>query len=108
MIAFLQGDQQQFTIAFNRYRTKLCRLATRLLNDRPAAEDMVSDSFLALWQQHAVIKNEEHIKAFLFRALRNACINHRQAQLVRQKAHREINAITITVAADPHRLLVPA
>ncbi len=69
---------------------------------------MVADSFLALWQQHAVIKSEAHLTAFLYRALRNACTNHRKAQLVRQKAHRQISATAGTLAADPHRLLVGA
>lgn len=108
MDAFRQGEKQQFTIVFNRYHAQLCRFAARFLHDRPAAEDMVTDSFMALWQQHAVIKSEDHLQAFLYLGVRNACINHRRALQVRQKAHREIGYWNNGKAVDPHQLLVGA
>jgi RNA polymerase sigma-70 factor (ECF subfamily) len=54
----------------------LCHFADGLLNDVPAAEDIVTEVFVVLWRKHGDFKTLQNIKAFLYISTRNACINY--------------------------------
>ena len=61
---------------FESYNRLLFTCAIQLVKDKEQAEDIVSEAFTKLWQRHDVFHSEEHIKAFLFVATRNACLNY--------------------------------
>ena len=78
---FRSGDHKALDSLFRCFYKPLCLFADRLLKDKPAAEDIVIDSFIKLWQRHADFENIQNIKAFLYISTRNACINTlKQAQ----------------------------
>jgi RNA polymerase sigma-70 factor (family 1) len=54
----------------------LCLFAERLLNDRAAAEDIVGESFIKLWNKRGDFKTTQNIKAFMYITVRNACLNY--------------------------------
>jgi len=74
--AFNQGSSSAFGIIFENYNKILFSCAMQLVKDKEQAEDIVSEAFTKLWQRHEVFQNEDHIKAFLFVATRNACLNY--------------------------------
>jgi len=45
------GDNLAFTAIYNRYWDKLYYIAYKLLKDTDAAEEIVQDVFLMLWQK---------------------------------------------------------
>ncbi len=57
---------------FRTYYRPLCLYALHYLGDTDAAEDVVQESFTALWQQEKAIQS---VKAWLYAAVRNRCID---------------------------------
>jgi len=76
LAAFNQGSSSAFRIIFENYNKILFTCAMQLVKDKEQAEDIVSEAFTKLWQRHEVFQTEEHMKAFLFVATRNACLNY--------------------------------
>jgi RNA polymerase sigma-70 factor (ECF subfamily) len=65
-----------FDLLFKKFYPALVFFARRLTQDKPAAEDIVSDVFCKLCQQQLSFESEESAKAFLYISTRNACINY--------------------------------
>ena len=76
LTAFNQGNSNAFRFIFESYNKILFTCAMQLVKDKEQAEDIVSEAFTKLWQRHDVFQTEEHIKAFLFVATRNASLNY--------------------------------
>jgi RNA polymerase sigma-70 factor (ECF subfamily) len=76
LTAFNQGNSSAFRVIFENYNRHLFTCAVQLVKDKEQAEDIVSEAFAKLWQRHETFNNEDHVKAFLFVATRNACLNH--------------------------------
>lgn len=76
LTAFNQGNNSAFRVIFENYNRLLFTCAVQLVKDKEQAEDIVSETFAKLWQRHETFNNEDHVKAFLFVATRNACLNH--------------------------------
>ena len=53
----------------------MCAYANLFLNDRDAAEDMVQEVFFNLWKNRAAVTFDRSVKSYLFRAVRNRCLN---------------------------------
>jgi RNA polymerase sigma-70 factor (ECF subfamily) len=71
-----QGDQAALTFFFKKHHKSLCYLATKLVQDTAQAEDIVADCFIKLWERRERFADAEKIKAFLFIACRNNCLNY--------------------------------
>jgi RNA polymerase sigma-70 factor (family 1) len=76
LTAFNQGNSSAFRVIFENYNRLLFTCAVQLVKEKEQAEDIVSEAFAKLWQRHETFNNEDHVKAFLFVATRNACLNH--------------------------------
>lgn len=77
---------------FKRFFRPLCLYADRLTGDLPAAEDIVSESFIKAFARRSEFLGTGNFKAFLYVATRNACINYqkankKQSSLVEQLAY---------------------
>ena len=83
---FLQGEEMTaytFDQAFRKFYPVLVLFARKLVRDKPAAEDIVTDVFCKLWQRQPRFPSQQSIKSFLYISTRNACINH-----LRRKAYQ--------------------
>lgn len=68
------NDVADYSNLFNRYYAGLCGFAEKIIGDN-YAEDIVGDVFLKLWEGKYVFGSEVHLKAFLYRAVKNGCLN---------------------------------
>lgn len=75
MASLKAGNSQVMITFFDLYYAPLCFFAYRLIRNRPAAEDIVEDSFMKLWKKHTDFESVQNIKAFLYITTRNACLN---------------------------------
>lgn len=73
--AFKKGDSRAFQVIFKQFYGPLCLFADRMLRDRPAAEDIVGETLVKLWNRHTDFENIQNVKAFLYITTRNACLN---------------------------------
>ncbi|MBO9200973.1 MULTISPECIES: RNA polymerase sigma-70 factor [Niastella] len=76
LAAFNQGNNDAFRTIFESYNKILFSSTMQLVKDKEQAEDIVSEAFTKLWQRHENFQTEDHIKAFLFVATRNASLNY--------------------------------
>ena len=64
-----------FEHLFKAHYSALCSYANMFLNDLDAAEDVVQEVFFKFWQNYSETEIRTSVKSYLFRAVRNACLN---------------------------------
>lgn len=72
---FKKGDQIAFKQVFTTYYPKLLFFATRLTDSQEDAKDIAMTAFNKLFSLCANFETEVNIKAFLYIAVRNACLS---------------------------------
>jgi len=67
---------KEYEIMFRRHYKFLCVVAFGIVRDEDAAEDIVQDFFLSLWQRRAEINPLISFQAYATRAVKNLSISH--------------------------------
>ena len=67
--------KQDFEILFNAHYSNLCAYANNFLKDVDAAEEVVQEILFKLWTNRDSIAITTSIQSYLFRSVRNACLN---------------------------------
>lgn len=73
--AFNRGVPETLHTLLKEYYKPLCLFADRLIKDHAAAEDIVGDTFIKLWNRKTDFETVQNIKAFLYITVRNAGLN---------------------------------
>lgn len=81
--AVRSGDKNAFEMMFKSYYQPLCRYANTFVNDPEEAEEIVQGSFINIWEKRQAIDINTSVKAYLYRAIRNACLNALKHQKVK-------------------------
>ncbi|HEY8512489.1 MAG TPA: sigma-70 family RNA polymerase sigma factor [Cyclobacteriaceae bacterium] len=70
--------EKAIEILYHKYYNPLVVLANNLVHDRKAAEDIVQDVFIHLWEQHAKLgqPDSRSIEHYLMRVVRNKAITY--------------------------------
>lgn len=69
-------SQPAFDNTFTKYYARLCYFSYQILKDKPAAEDIVQESFIKYWNIIDEISTDElSVKSFLYNTIRNASLN---------------------------------
>jgi len=69
-------SQRAFQLLFDRYRVPLYNKALRLLNCHFRAEEVVADVFLKVWANRKALQTCLQLRAYLFTAVHNRCIDY--------------------------------
>lgn len=88
-----------FKLIFTSYYRPLLRYAMKFVIDIDAAEDIVQQTFLSIWEKGKTHSIDSSYKSYLFRSVHNACINHLK-QDVRRKDY--IKAFLLEVNRTYH------
>jgi RNA polymerase sigma factor (sigma-70 family) len=75
LLEFSQGSPQAFKAIFDSFRMRIFYFVKRLIDDRLAAEDITSDTFVKLYRIHDRFNTYNNIQAFLFITARNASLD---------------------------------
>ena len=70
----MSNPQRYFSTQFHNYYRPLCLFALRLLDNADEAEDVVQDTFAALWEKRDTLHKIVSIKSYLYTAVRNNCL----------------------------------
>jgi RNA polymerase sigma-70 factor (ECF subfamily) len=73
--AYNSGESKAFEALFNRHKAQVFNFALRLLNNRPDAEDVSSEVFLALFNKRFVPDGRAKLTTWLLTVARNACLS---------------------------------
>jgi RNA polymerase sigma-70 factor (family 1) len=80
LLAFKEGREEGFNHFFNSLYKPLYFFATRYVKDSAAAEDIITDSFIKLWDKREIFETEAGIKGYLYKTVYNASIRWLQNQ----------------------------
>ncbi|MBO9613218.1 MAG: sigma-70 family RNA polymerase sigma factor [Dyadobacter sp.] len=67
---FRLGDEEAFTLLYQRYVRVLYSYGKKLITDEAIVEDLVQDLFIDLWQSRSRLADAESPRFYLFRSLR--------------------------------------
>jgi len=59
------GDQNALRVLVGRYEVRVFRFVLRLIGDRRRAEDLVSDTFLAVWQRAGTFEGRSSVATWI-------------------------------------------
>ena len=82
-----EGDGQAFEELFGAFFAAGRRFVKSFLPEGAAADDIVQDVFLQIWDKRRMFESERHFKSYFYKALRNNTIK----QLTRRKPTQELS-----------------
>jgi len=71
-----KGGPDALQSLLKQFYSPLCLFAERLVANKAAAEDIVGESFIKLWNKRNDFETTQNIKAFMYITVRNACLNY--------------------------------
>lgn len=71
-----EDDGKAFEILFRTYYKELCGYALIYVRNLDVAEGLVQDLFVTIWEKRSSISIHTSFKAYLYRAVKNRCINY--------------------------------
>ncbi|MGC4233251.1 MAG: sigma-70 family RNA polymerase sigma factor [Niabella sp.] len=73
-----KDSQKAFSFVYQKNFELVYHFAKKLLENAQEAEDIVSESFVKLWERFTQFNNTASAKSFLMTVTRNACLNRRE------------------------------
>ena len=83
--AMQSGEIPAFEMLFKTFYQPLCRYATSFLKDPDDAEEIVQAAFIGFWEKREAISIDTSVKSYLYRAVRNSCLNELKHEQVKQR-----------------------
>src|SRR5262245_34070860 len=102
--AIAQGDKHAMHVLFSKHRLGVYRFALRLVDEREAAEDLVSEVFLQVWRHAGRFEGRCRVSTWLLAITRNRALS-----LLRQRPMERLEddaAATILDDADDPEVAV--
>lgn len=84
----LQNDTNAFKLIYEYWYGGMCLYAGRFVYDSQAAEDVVQQVLINVWDQRYKLQEVRSLKAYLLRMIYNSCMNYLDHQKVVNK-HKE-------------------
>lgn len=78
-----------FELLFNQNREMLERLAYFYVGSSEEAKDIVSQSFLTLWERRDEVV-ADRVLPYLFTIVKNACLDYRRKETLHRQVHEQI------------------
>lgn len=85
IISFLNGKELVFEHFFKENFPKFNAFTSRFIDDPYVREDIVQDTFITLWSRYlSVFDSEVSLQAFMYRTLRNKCLDHIRHEKIKE------------------------
>jgi len=85
-----QSDQSAFGTIFTKYYKDLVRFSMRFTRNPDAAEELVQDVFVKLWENRNSLVISTSLKSFLLKSVQNRSLDHLRFENIRNKYASEI------------------
>jgi RNA polymerase sigma-70 factor (ECF subfamily) len=93
------GDQAALRELMIRHQTRIYRFVMRFIRDRGVAEDIVSDTFVAVWRQAADFENRSSVATWLLAIARYKALSARERLVA---PHEPLDEIAATLVDPGH------
>ena len=101
-------DDKDFKELFEEFYEPLCRYGVRFTRDPEAAEDIVQEVFVYIWEHRKRLQPVISLKAYLFTSVKNRSLNYLRKYPSR-KSNLEIceqeEGTALNAPPDPHKVL---
>lgn len=87
------GEEAAFEELFYQYYPLLCVNARRILVDEDQAKEIVQDVFVRFYEHRERLLPIDSLKAYLFKAVQNACLNQLKQQRIYRNHHQQLQNI---------------
>lgn len=84
-------NEDSYVTLYKLHYAELLNYATRLLNNGAPAQDIVQEAFLRLWKRRQTLAHNQHIRALLFKAVRNLALNMQRDEQKRKSLLLTVN-----------------
>ena len=74
--AIKNGDIKAFEALFREFYPSMCFVAMRFIGNEEAAEDIVQEAFIKLWEKRTTYNDIPCLKTFLYVSVKNLWFNH--------------------------------
>ncbi|PKQ64675.1 RNA polymerase sigma factor [Labilibaculum manganireducens] len=81
---FRNGNQDSFKILYDKYFDALFLFGHKYVLAQDVVEDIIQESFIKIWEKRSSFYHEGAIRAFLYKTVRNSCLNQIEHQKVRK------------------------
>jgi RNA polymerase sigma-70 factor (ECF subfamily) len=85
------GNENAFDFFFNFYYSGLCIYAKKFLHNFHLAEEIVQSVYFKFWNDRKSIQITESVRAYLFSAVRNKCLDAIKHKKVEEKYFANLN-----------------
>ena len=100
------GDQRFVELLYDRYGEALYGLALRIVRDEALASDVVQDSFVKVWKNHASFdSSRSRVFTWMYSLVRNTAID--KLRSVQKRANREIQTDDQIVSPTTDQVIRP-
>ena len=89
---FVAGDLNTFEMIFRDYYKPLVQYGNTLLKDPDETEDIVQQVFVSVWEKRTQLDIHTSLRAMLYKAVHNACLNRIKHYKVRAAHAEELKA----------------
>lgn len=80
-----KGNPETFRYLFDEYYAALCIYALRYTKEKQAAEEVVHETFVKLWEHRGRIGITDSITGYLYRSVQNNALNYLKQLQIRNK-----------------------
>lgn len=84
------ADKKSFRIFHQEHIRLFYQFGWRFVEDGEVVRDIVQEAFVSAWQRWETFESENHIRAFLYTAVRHKCINYLRDRQVEQKNREKL------------------
>ena len=102
-------DTQAYKQLFLLFYPSLVNFAASIIKSKEAAEEIVSDVFIKIWEKRQHLEKIENLSFYLFTAVKNRCVN--QFNEFRNRTEININDVTVEFKSlyhDPEQKMISA
>ena len=85
----INGDEKVFKSLFDHSYIGMVQRAVYYTNDLNAAEDIVQEVFMRLWEKRGELKSVQNLEGYLLLSVKNRCLNYLKHEEV-ERRHAEI------------------
>ena len=78
------GDKRAYEALFMTHYKNMVLYAKKFVLDTEIARDIAQDVFFYLWEKRKSLNIDRSISSYLFRSVRNACINHLKRDSIKE------------------------
>lgn len=97
----MAGEEEAYSQLVEIYHHSLCVYADSLINDSAAAEDIVQNVLIRIWEKRMKLRTDHSIKSFLYRSVYNEFIDqYRKIQSVSILERKYIEALDAMIEKD--------